>query len=82
MKKLNFTCPDCGGHQLIIEQPLQWIQYDILGFDDDGDLLLDKDKPSIVNDASDKYDIFCNDCEALFSLASIKETYMKYKAAF
>ena len=42
----------------IIEQPLQWIQYDILGFDDDGDLLLDKDKPSIVDDASDKYDIF------------------------
>ncbi len=73
MKKISFTCPHCGGHELITEQPLQWIQYDVLGWDDDGDLVLDRDRPSIVDDDSDKYDIFCKDCEALFSLASIKE---------
>jgi DNA-directed RNA polymerase subunit RPC12/RpoP len=73
MKKLNFTCPDCGSHELIVERPLQWIQYDILGFDDDGDLLLDYDKPSIVDDeGDDKYDIYCKDCYKLFSLASIE----------
>ena len=73
MKKLNFTCPHCGGHELIVEQPLQWIQYNILGFDDDGDLLLDYDKPSIVDDeGDDKYDIYCKDCYKLFSLASIE----------
>ena len=73
MKKINFTCPHCGGHKLIVEQPLQWIQYEVLGWDDDGDLLLDYDSPSIVDDDGDEYDIFCKNCYAKFSLESIKE---------
>ena len=73
MKKINFTCPHCGGHKLIVEQPFQWIQYDILGFDDDGDLLLDYDKPSIVDDDNDDFDIYCENCYAEVSLESIKE---------
>ena len=75
MKKLNFTCPRCGGHKLIVEQPLQWIQYDVLGLDDDGDLLLDYDSPSIVDDDGDKYEIYCNDCYEQFSFASIEEMF-------
>lgn len=72
MKKINFTCPDCGGHKLIVEQPLQWIQYDILGFDDDGDLLLDHDRPSIVDDDNDDFKIYCKDCYAKIPLESIE----------
>jgi hypothetical protein len=34
MKKINFTCPHCGGHKLIVEKPFQWIQLDVLGLDD------------------------------------------------
>jgi hypothetical protein len=26
MKKINFTCPHCGGHNLMGKKPLQWIQ--------------------------------------------------------
>lgn len=74
MKKINFTCPHCGGHQLITEQPFQWVQLDIIGFDDDGDLLLDYDNPSIVDDeGDDKYDIYCKDCYYRFSLEVIEE---------
>lgn len=73
MKKINFTCPHCGGHQLITTWLLQWIQYDILGFDDDGDLLLDYDRPSIVDDDNDDFDIYCKDCYAQFSLEVIEE---------
>ena len=73
MEKLNFTCPHCGGHKLICEQPLQWIQYDVLGFDDDGDLLLDYDMPSIVNDDGDDFDIYCENCYAEVPFESIKE---------
>lgn len=73
MKKLNFTCPDCGGHKLIIEKPLQWIQLDVIGFDDDGDLLFDHDRPSIVDDDNDDFDIYCKDCYAQFSLEVIEE---------
>lgn len=73
MKKINFTCPHCGGHKLIVEQPLQWIQLDVIGLDDDGDLLLDHDRPSIVDDGGDEYEIYCKDCYEQFSLASIKK---------
>ena len=73
MKKLNFTCPHCGGHKLIVEKPLQWIQLDVLGFDDDGDLLLDYDSPSIVDDDNDDFDIYCKDCYEQFPLASIEK---------
>lgn len=73
MKKINFTCPHCGGHRLIGEKPLQWIQVNVLGWDDDGDLLFDHDRPSIVDDDGDDYDIFCKDCYAQFQLETIKE---------
>ena len=66
MKNLNFTCPHCGGHKLIVEQPLQWIRLDIIGFDDDGDLLLDYDHPSIVDNDNDDYDIYCENCYVPF----------------
>lgn len=61
MKKINFTCPHCGGHQLIVEQPLQWIQLPVLGLDDEGNLMLDHDRPSIVDDDGDDYEIYCSD---------------------
>lgn len=77
MKKLNFTCPHCGEHTLIAEKPLQWIQYDVLGFDEDGDLLLDYDKPSFVDDDGDDFEIYCDGCYTQFSIESIK--YMSLK---
>ncbi len=72
MKKLNFTCPHCGGHKLIGAKPLQWIQLDAIGFDDDGDLLFDHDRPSIVDDNYD-FEIYCENCYVKFSLGSIME---------
>ena len=36
MKKIDFTCPHCGGHQLIGEKPVKWIQVDMIGLDGDG----------------------------------------------
>jgi len=84
MKKLNFTCPECGGHKLIGAKPLQWIQLDIIGFDDDGDLLLDHDRPSIVDSIMDDdgdldFEIYCNDCHSSFSLEVIEEMFNKEK---
>lgn len=73
MKKINFTCPYCGGHNLIAEKPLQWIQLNVLGLDDDGDLVLDHDRPSIVDDDNDDYGIYCHDCFEQVSFASIEE---------
>ena len=72
MKKIDFTCPHCGGHRLICEKPLQWIQYEVLGWDDDGDLLLDYDMPSIVDDDNSEFEIYCSDCYAKFSLELIE----------
>ncbi|OQB08849.1 MAG: hypothetical protein BWY21_01043 [Parcubacteria group bacterium ADurb.Bin216] len=72
MKKINFTCPHCGGHKLIVEKPLQWIQLKVIGFDDDGDLLLDHDRPSIVDDDNDDFKIYCENCYAEVSLEVIK----------
>lgn len=63
MKKINFTCPHCGGHKLICEQPLQWIQMDIIGLED-GELILDHDMPSIVVDDGDDFEIYCKNCYA------------------
>lgn len=79
MKKINFTCPHCGEHTLIAEQPLQWIQYDILGLDDDGDLLLDYDKPSIVDDDGDDFEIYCGECYTQFSIELIKYMSLKFE---
>ena len=73
MKKLNFTCPHCGGHKLIVEQPLQWIQLDVIGFDDDGDLLFDHDRPSIVDDDGSDYEIYCNECYTKITKQEITE---------
>ena len=73
MKKINFTCPHCGGHRLITAKPLQWIQLDIIGFDDDGDILFDHDRPSIVDDDNSEFEIYWNDCYYRFSLTSIEE---------
>lgn len=74
MKKIDFTCPHCGGHKLIGEQPLQWIQYHVIGLDDDGYLLFDHDRPSIVDGDGDyEYEIYCKDCYEQFSLASIEK---------
>ncbi|MDY0387918.1 MAG: hypothetical protein RBT65_12500 [Methanolobus sp.] len=77
MKKINFTCPHCGGHKLIGEKPFQWIQLNVIGLDDDGDLLLDRDRPSIIGDVVDNFEIYCDNCHAQFSLASIKEMFNK-----
>jgi transcription elongation factor Elf1 len=71
MKKLNFTCPHCGGHKLIAAKPLQWIQLDVIGLDDDGDLMLDHDKPSIVDDFNNDFEIYCGECYTHFSLESL-----------
>ena len=73
MEKLNFTCPHCGGHELVVEQPLQWIQLNVLGFDDDGDLMLDHDNPSIVDDDGDDFEIYCENCYAKFTEQEITE---------
>ena len=73
MKKTNFTCPHCGGHKLIVEQPLQWIQYEVLGWEEDGELILDYDMPSVVDNDNDDFDIYCENCYAEVSLASIEE---------
>ena len=78
MKNLNFTCPHCGGHKLIVEQPLQWIQLDIIGFDEDGDLLFDHDRPGIVDDDNDDFEIYCKDCYLQFSLEAIKDFYITF----
>lgn len=75
MKKINFTCPRCGGHKLIGRQPLQWIQIDVLGCDDDDDLLLDHDRPSIVDNDDDDYEIYCDNCYAQFSSETIVEMF-------
>ena len=76
MKKIDFTCPNCGGHELIGAKPLQWIQLDIIGFDDDGDILFDHDRPSIVDDDGDlDFEIYCNDCHTQFSLELIEEMF-------
>lgn len=75
MKKIDFTCPHCGGHRLIGEKPLQWIQVDVIGFDDDGDLLLDYDRPSIVDDDNSEFEIYCENCYAQVSFESIREMF-------
>lgn len=75
MKKINFTCPHCGEHTLIAERPFQWIQLDIIGLDEDGDLLFDHDKPSIIDDVNYDFGIYCNDCDTEFSFESIKEMF-------
>ena len=75
MKKIDFTCPHCGEHKLIVEPPLQWIQYDILGFDDDGDLLLDYDKPSDDDNIVDDFEIYCKNCYLRVSFKSIREMF-------
>jgi len=72
MKKIDFTCPHCGGHELIGEKPLQWIQLNVIGLDDDGDLLLDHDKPSIVDDDNLEFEIYCKDCYAKIPLELIE----------
>ena len=77
MEKLNFTCPHCGGHELVVEQPLQWIQLNVLGFDDDGDLMLDHDNPSIVDDDNSDYDIFCHNCYAKVTEQEITEQHKR-----
>jgi len=73
MKKINFTCPHCGGHKLIVEKPLQWIQLNVLGLDDDGDLLLDHDRPSIVDDDNSEFEIYCENCYAEVPFDSIEK---------
>ena len=75
MKKINFTCPHCGGHKLIVEKPFQWIQLDVLGFDEDGDLLFDHDRPSIVDDDLADFEIYCHDCYERVSFASIRKMF-------
>ena len=77
MKKINFTCPHCGGHKLIVEQPFQWIQYHVIGFDDDGDLLFDYDRPSIVDDDNLEFEIYCENCYAEVPFESIREMFNK-----
>jgi transcription elongation factor Elf1 len=73
MKKIDFTCPHCGGHKLIVEKPFQWIQLDVIGLDDDGDLLLDHDRPSIVDNDNDDFDIYCENCYAEVPFESIEK---------
>lgn len=73
MKKINFTCPHCGGHKLICEQPLTWIQKDIIGLEEDGELILDHDMPSIVDNDNDDFDIYCSNCYAEVTLESIEK---------
>ena len=73
MKKINFTCPHCGGHKLVVEQPLQWIQLNVLGFDDEGDLMLDHNNPSIVDDDNSDYEIYCKNCFARITEQEISE---------
>jgi len=77
MKKINFKCPRCGGHRLIGEKPLQRIQIDVLGWDDDGDgdLLLDHDRPRIAYDKGDDFKIYCEKCYAEFSSESLAEMF-------
>ena len=79
MKKIDFTCPHCGGHQLIGEKPFQWIQLKVIGFDDDGDLLFDHDRPSIVDNDNDDFEIYCENCYARVSFKSIREMFNKEK---
>ena len=80
MKKINFICPKCGGHKLMGAKPLQWIQFNAIGFDDDGELLFDHDRPSIVDSIMDDdvdldFEIYCNDCHNQFSLELIEEMF-------
>lgn len=73
MKKINFTCPHCGGHTLIAERPFQWIQLGVIGLNWDGDLLFDHDRPSIIDGDDDDFGIYCKNCYAEFSPESIEE---------
>lgn len=73
MKKINFTCPHCGGHTLIAERPLQWIRLDVLGFDEDGDLLFDHAFPRHWTDNNDDFKIYCNNCYAEITEQEITE---------
>lgn len=75
MKKINFTCPRCGGHRLIGEKPLQLMQIDVLGWDDDGDLLLDHNRPRIAYGEGDDFEIHCEKCYAQFSPESVAEMF-------
>lgn len=77
MKKINFTCPNCGGHKVFSEQPFRWIQLDIIGFDDDGNLLFDHDRPRIVDGNSAYFEIYCDNCYAEVPLKSIREMFNK-----
>jgi hypothetical protein len=73
MKKINFTCSHCGGHNIMAEKPLQWIQLNVVGLNDDGDLLFDHDRPNIVDDDNDDFEIYCKDCYKQVSFESIEE---------
>lgn len=76
MKKLNFTCPHCGEHTLIAERPLQWLQLDIVGFNEDGELLFDHDRPNIIDDDNlNDFKTYCKNCYAEFLLELTEEIF-------
>jgi len=73
MEKLNFTCPHCGGHELIGERPHQWIQLSVVGLDDNGGLLFDNDRPKIMCDEGGDLSVHCVNCYAQITEREIIE---------
>lgn len=55
------------------ERPFQLIQYNVIGLDDDGDIMFDYDRPSTMYDEDGDLEIHCVNCHAKIPLESIEE---------
>ena len=62
MKKFNFTCPHCGGHEVFGEKVSEWKKMYVTGIDEDGFLCYDYDNAEFFADEEDDPVLFCDEC--------------------
>lgn len=62
MKKINFTCPHCGSHEVFGEKVSQWMRMNVLGVDKDGFVCYDYSNARFLADEGDEVVLFCGEC--------------------
>lgn len=73
MKKINFTCPHCGSHEVVGETVSQWMRMDVIGIDKDGYVRYDYDAAEFFADEYDNPVLFCGECFAQITEQEIIE---------
>ena len=73
MKKINFTCPHCGGHKVFAERISEWMRMDVIGIDEDGFLCYDYGNAEFCVGEDDNPVLFCDDCFAQITEQEIIE---------